>query len=319
LTDRTSYWIVPPDAVRRRLDQFLAGQIPEESRSQIQNWIRKGYILVNGKTAKTGYFTKLNDQVALQAPQWSPDEPRPEKIPLEVIFEDSDLAVINKPSGLVCHSGAGIKSGTLVNALLYQMGPLNTGDPARPGIVHRLDKLTSGVMLVAKNAMAHRLLSQQFKNRLVKKEYLAMVHGSPAPSSGTINMALGRDPMDRKKISTRAHKKRSAVTHYCLIESYGCVSFLKIQIETGRTHQIRVHLAHKGHPVVGDALYGGNRMQNLPPVLSAAAKQLQRPFLHSHRLSFQHPQTGEMLSFRSSLPLELLNFQSLARTNFNTR
>ncbi len=304
---------MPPDAARRRLDHFLAGQISGESRSQIQNWIRKGYVLINGKTAKTGYLLKINDRIELKAPLTQPNEPRPENIPLEVLYEDPDLLVINKPSGLVCHSGAGVKSGTLVNALLHRLGPIQTGDPQRPGIVHRLDKLTSGVMLVAKNTTAHRLLSQQFKNRLVKKEYLAMVHGKPAPTTGTVDMPLGRDPIDRKKISTRAHRKRSAVTHYSLVENYGPISLLKVRIETGRTHQIRVHLAHKNHPVVGDSLYGGNRIQNLPTNLSAAAKQMKRPFLHSHLLSFQHPRTGEMLSFGAPLPPELERFQEIAR------
>jgi 23S rRNA pseudouridine1911/1915/1917 synthase len=314
LSDRTDFWIVPAAAARRRLDHFLAGQISGESRSQIQNWIRKGYIQINGKTAKTGCLLKINDRIELKAPQPQQNEPRPEDIPLELLYEDSDLAVINKPSGLVCHSGAGIKSGTLVNALLHRLGPLQTGDPQRPGIVHRLDKLTSGVMLVAKNTPAHRLLSDQFKNRLVKKEYLAIVHGTPVPASGTIDMPLGRDPVDRKKFSTRAHRKKTAVTHYSLVENYGPISFLRVRIETGRTHQIRVHLAQKNHPVVGDSLYGGNRIQNLPAGLSLAAKQMKRPFLHSHRLSFQHPRTGEMLSFSAPLPPELEHFQEIARS-----
>jgi 23S rRNA pseudouridine1911/1915/1917 synthase len=314
LSDKTDFWIVPPTAVRRRLDHFLAGQISGESRSQIQNWIRKGYIQINGQAAKTGYLLKVNDRIELKTPQPQQEEPSPEDIPLEILYEDSDLAVINKPSGLVCHSGAGIKRGTLVNALLYRLGPIQTGDPLRPGIVHRLDKLTSGVMIVAKNTQTHRLLSQQFKNRLVKKEYLAMVHGTPVPTSGTIDLPLGRDPVDRKKISTRAHRKRSAVTHYSLLENYGPISLLKVRIETGRTHQIRVHLAQKKHPVVGDSLYGGNRIQDLPAGLSLAAKQMKRPFLHSHCLSFQHPRTDEMLSFIAPLPPELEHFQEIARS-----
>ncbi len=311
MSERTASWIVQPGDEKLRLDRYLAGKT-QESRSQIQNWIRKGHIQVNEKPAKTGYLTKLKDRIALHAPLPQPDEPQPEEIPLEVLYEDSDLAVINKPAGLVCHSGAGIRSGTLVNALLYRMGPLQTGDPAKPGIVHRLDKLTSGAMLVAKNAQAHRLLSEQFKNRLVKKEYLAMVHGVPAPPSGTIDLPLGRDPKDRIKISIRARKKRTAVTHYSLVKKFGPISLLRIRIETGRTHQIRVHLAQQGHPVVGDSLYGGNRIQNLPSRLSSAVKKMQRPFLHSFRLAFQHPRTGEALSFSAPLPPELQDFQSIA-------
>jgi 23S rRNA pseudouridine1911/1915/1917 synthase len=287
LRDRSDFWIVPPDAARRRLDHFLSGKISGESRSQIQNWIRNGYIQINGKRTKTGYLLKINDRIELKAPQPQNEGPYPEDIPLAILYEDPDLAVIVKPSGLVCHAGAGVKSGTLVNALLYRLGSIQTGDPQRPGIVHRLDKLTSGVMLVAKNTTAHRLLSSQFKNRLVKKEYLAMVHGKPDPVSGTIDLPLGRDPVNRKKISARARRKRSAVTHYSLVENFGPISLLRVRIETGRTHQIRVHLAQKNHPVVGDSLYGGNRIHNLPTVLSAAAKQLNRPFLHSYLLSFQ--------------------------------
>jgi 23S rRNA pseudouridine1911/1915/1917 synthase len=242
-----------------------------------------------------------------------PDQPFPEDIPLNIIYEDSQLAVIDKPAGLVCHAGAGIRSGTLVNALLHRMGPLAAGDPGRPGIVHRLDKLTSGIMIVAKNNQAHRQLAQQFKNRQVKKEYAALVHGVPSPTSGTINMPIGRDSGNRKKMSSRAHRTRTAITHYDLEENYGYVSLLKVRIETGRTHQIRVHLAQKGHPIVGDSLYGGDRIKNLPAILLSAAKELGRPFLHSRHLEFRHPLTGERVSFCSPLSHELQHFLSIVR------
>lgn len=313
MSSKTDFWIVAPDAVRIRLDQFLISRIPGESRSQIQNWIRKGYLLVNGAQVKTGYQTRLNDRIELKTPESLSDQPLAEEIPLDILYEDSDLAVINKPAGMVCHAGAGIRSGTLVNALLHHLGSLETGDPQRPGIVHRLDKLTSGVMLVAKNSLAHRQLSQQFKSREVKKEYLALVHGKPSPGSGTIDMPLGRDPRDRKKISIRARRKRSAITHYSLEQNYGPVSLLSIRIETGRTHQIRVHLAQKGHPVVGDSVYGTGRIRSLPAKLLAAAKDLQRPFLHSFRVQFHHPRSGELLSFRAPLPQELERFLSIVR------
>ena len=313
MSGKTDFWIVAPNAVRIRLDQFLISRIPGESRSQIQNWIRKGYLLVNGEQVKTGYLTRLNDRIELKTPESLPNQPLPEEIPLDILYEDSDLAVINKPAGMVCHAGAGIRSGTLVNALLHHMGSLETGDPQRPGIVHRLDKLTSGVMLVAKNSLAHRQLSQQFKSREVKKEYLALVHGKPSPVSGTIDMPLGRDPKDRKKISIRARRKRSAITHYSLEQNYGPVSLLIVRIETGRTHQIRVHLAQKGHPVVGDSVYGTGRIRSLPARLLAAAKDLQRPFLHSRRVQFHHPRSGELLSFSAPLPPELERFLSIVR------
>ena len=313
MSGKTDFWIVASNAVRIRLDQFLISRIPGESRSQIQNWIRKGYLLVNGEQVKTGYLTRLNDRIELKTPESLPNQPLPEEIPLDILYEDSDLAVINKPAGMVCHAGAGIRSGTLVNALLHHMGSLETGDPQRPGIVHRLDKLTSGVMLVAKNSLAHRQLSQQFKSREVKKEYLALVHGKPSPVSGTIDMPLGRDPKDRKKISIRARRKRSAITHYSLEQNYGPVSLLIVRIETGRTHQIRVHLAQKGHPVVGDSVYGAGRVRSLPAKLLAAAKALQRPFLHSRRVQFHHPRSGELLSFSAPLPPELERFLSIVR------
>ncbi len=265
---------------------------------------------MNGAEVKTGYLVKPGDSIALNIPESVSGQPFPEDIPLDILYEDSDLAVINKPAGLVCHAGAGIRSGTLVNALLHRMGPFETGDPQRPGIVHRLDKFTSGVMLVAKNTPAHRCLAQQFKNREIKKEYVALVYGVPSPPSGTINLALGRDPKNRKKISTRARHKRTAVTHYSVQETFGFVSLLKVRIETGRTHQIRVHLAQKGHPVVGDSLYGTDRARSLPARLLQAAKELQRPFLHSRRLEFRHPQSGEVLSFEATIPPELQKFLS---------
>jgi 23S rRNA pseudouridine1911/1915/1917 synthase len=294
-----------------RLDQFLVNRILDESRSQIQNWIRKGYVLANDKRVKTGYLTRISDRIDMKIPESLPDQPFPEEIPLDVLYEDSDLAVINKPAGLVCHAGAGIRSGTLVNALLYRMGSLEAGDPSRPGIVHRLDKLTSGVMLVAKNNFALRLLSQQFKNRQVNKEYVALVYGSLHPPSGTINIPIGRDCKSRTKMSTRARRTRSAITHYSLEASYGFMSLLRIRIETGRTHQIRVHLAQQGHPIVGDSLYGGNRIRSLPAELLDAAKELKRPFLHSRRLEFRHPRSDERLSFQSPLAPELQRFLSI--------
>jgi 23S rRNA pseudouridine1911/1915/1917 synthase len=296
-----------------RLDQFLVERIHGESRSQIQNWIRNGYLRVNGKQVKTGFLTKISDRINLNLPDSPPGQPFPEEIPLDIIHEDSDLVVINKPAGLVCHSGAGIRSGTLVNALLYRMGSFEAGDPGRPGIVHRLDKLTSGIMLVAKNNFAHRQLSQQFKNRQVKKEYVALVYGSPHPPSGVINMPIGRDTKNRIKMSTRARRTRTAITHYWLEENFGFLSLLKIRIETGRTHQIRVHLAQKGHPIVGDSLYGGSRMRSLPAQFLDAAKELNRPFLHSRLLEFCHPRSGEMLSFHSLLAPELQRFLSIIR------
>jgi 23S rRNA pseudouridine1911/1915/1917 synthase len=315
LSVKKECWIIASDTARIRLDRFLSSVNLKESRSQIQNWIRKGAITVNGSPVKTGYCIKPDDKIELAIPDPISSEILPEAIPLDVLFEDSDLAVINKPAGLVCHPGAGIRSGTLVNALLYRMGPLQAGDPTRPGIVHRLDKLTSGVMLAAKNNWTHRQLSQQFKSRQVKKEYVALVYGCPNPSFGTIDLPLGRDPRNRKKISTRSRHSRTAITHYDTEKILGPFCLLRVRIETGRTHQIRVHLAQKGHPIVGDSLYGTNR--NLPIQAASAVKELHRPFLHSRRLEFRHPRTGEILSFTASIPTELAHF--LAEINLLLR
>lgn len=307
-----TYWLVPPGAPRIRLDQYLAELFPDQSRSQIQQWIRSGQIRVNDRPAKTGYLTRSNDRITLERPaSREPDTLQPEDIPLKVIHEDEDLAVLIKPAGLVCHAGAGNRTGTLVNALLYRLGPIRGGDPARPGIVHRLDKLTSGLMVVARNPSAHRELAEQFRQRQVAKEYLALVYGNPKLRAGTIDLPIGRDPNDRKKISTRARRKRSAVTHYREEKRCQFFSLLKVRIETGRTHQIRVHLAALGHPVVGDALYGGNRRKNLPPPWQAAVQNLHRPFLHACHLEFRHPRSGRILSFDAPLPQELAEFLDL--------
>lgn len=257
-------------------------------------------------------MVRPGDEITLTRPADASDLPAPEQVPLGVLYQDSDLAVIDKPAGMVSHPGAGVRSGTLVNALLFHLGPVDTGDPQRPGIVHRLDKQTSGVMVVARNSLAHRRLSQQFKTRRVRKEYLALVYGHPVPPAGTIDLPLGRDPVHRKKISVRSRKKRNAVTHFATERRYGPFSLLRVRIETGRTHQIRVHLAQRGHPVVGDHLYGAGRQGGIrEAVLREAVRTLSRTFLHSSRLEFEHPQTGKTLSFDAPLPPELERFLSV--------
>ena len=303
MPDRSFSWTVSPDDAGTRLDQFVASRLTEESRSQIQNWIRKGCATVGGLAVKTGYRTRTGDTVALEIPLiLPPPHPFPEEMPLDVIYEDSDIAVINKPAGMACHAGAGLRSGTLVNALLYRMGPIETGDPERPGIVHRLDKFTSGVIITAKNNFSHTRLAHQFKCREIKKEYIALVHGVPSPPTGTVEFAIGRDPNNRKKMSIRARRKRSAVTHYIIRKNFGFAALLDVKIETGRTHQIRVHMAAKGHPVVGDFIYGGNRLKNLPDPIAKIVEASHRPFLHSGRVEFTHPRSGERLIFQAPLP-----------------
>ena len=281
--------------------------VPDQSRSQIQSWIRSGMIRVNGERVKTGLAVRSHDEISLEVPASSSAGPFAENLPVDVIYEDEDLAVVEKPAGMVCHLGAGVHSGTLVNALLFRFGKLAAGDPVRPGIVHRLDKPTSGLLVVAKNDLSHRDLSSQFKNRQVRKEYIALVHGIPRPASGTISLPLGRDPKNRKKISIRARRGRSAVTHYRVEREVGLMALLRVRIETGRTHQIRVHLAQKGHPVVGDSVYGRKRgtMIGEDPVRPP------RLFLHAHLLEFRHPRTGREMSFTSPLPVDLEDFLRL--------
>jgi 23S rRNA pseudouridine1911/1915/1917 synthase len=304
---------VPQETARIRLDRFLADQFPQESRSQIQGWIREGSVLVDGRQIKSGHLLRPGEVIEIK-PREVPTglDPQPEDIPLHFVYEDSDLAVVDKPAGMVCHAGPGQTSGTMVNALLHHLGPLETGDARRPGIVHRLDKLTSGLLVVAKTPEAHRGLANQFKSRKVHKEYLALVYGRPVPVAGTIDLPLGRDPRDRKKISTHARHNREAITHYQEVRAVGPFCLLRVHIETGRTHQIRVHLAQIGHPVVGDALYGSHRVRGLPnPIWKDAVRDLQRQFLHSHSLEFNHPRTGDRLEFTSPLPRELAAFLEL--------
>jgi 23S rRNA pseudouridine1911/1915/1917 synthase len=308
LTPKTGRWTVPSTDARTRLDKLLAGILPDESRSRIQHWIRGGSMRVNGSQVKAGYSVRPGDLITLEAEEAADGLPFPEDIPLSILYEDDFIAVIDKPSGLVCHTGAGVHSGTLVNALLFRMGPIAGGDPMRPGIVHRLDKQTSGIIVVAKTPQAHRSLAQQFKSREVDKEYLALVHGTPMPPAGLIDWPLGRSSGDRKKMSVRARKTRTAVTRYVLLRSYEVVSLLQVKPETGRTHQIRVHLAQKGHPVVGDTLYGGSRDRALPLALRNQAVALARHCLHAHRLEFRHPGTGNRMSFVSPLPPNLQEF-----------
>lgn len=305
-----------PENAGQRLDQFLASHLPEISRARVQELIAANKVAVNSRPAKASFRLRGGESIEISGQvERPPLRAIAEEIPLEVIYEDEDLAVINKPAGMMVHAGAGAtdderNQGTLVNALLHRFHALSgVGGALRPGIVHRLDKQTSGLIVVAKNDSAHRKLSAEFAGRKVKKTYIALVHGWTRNDRGSILSAISRDAVRRTRMTTRRSGGREATTHYELqrrIDSpFGKFGLLKLQIETGRTHQIRVHMASVGHPVVGDTLYGA------PRELHARAGQiiaLNRNFLHSYELQFEHPRTGKRLTLAAPLPQELADF-----------
>ncbi|OFW42510.1 MAG: hypothetical protein A3J29_07045 [Acidobacteria bacterium RIFCSPLOWO2_12_FULL_67_14b] len=287
-----------------RLDRFLAGEIADYSRSQIQRLIEHGHVSHSRlKQAKSNSEIREGDVIAVDLPEPEPSAMTPEDIPLEILYEDRDLVVVNKPAGMVVHPAAGNASGTLVNALLHHIKDLSgIGGEKRPGIVHRLDKGTSGVMVVAKTDEAHQELSRQFHDREVEKEYVALAWGL-VQQRKRIEAAIGRDPKSRIKMSTRSSRARSAVTRVTWARDLHGVTLLRVAIATGRTHQIRVHLSAIGHPIVGDALYGGVH-RRVPHPLRAVTK-LTRPFLHAERLAFTHPRTKERMEFTAPIPADL--------------
>lgn len=286
-----------------RLDQFITSRLPDVSRSQVQRLLRDGRVTSEPHSAKPGLVVTEGLRVDVDVPPPMPATPAAEDLPITVLYDDADLVVINKPAGMVVHPAAGHAHGTLVNALLHHVKGLSgIGGTERPGIVHRLDRGTSGIMVVAKHDAAHRTLSAQFHDRVVRKEYQAVVWG--APEKGTrYDNPIGRDPNNRKRMSSRARGGRSALTEVVGVEVLRGVSFITLLIGTGRTHQIRVHLSEANHPLVGDELYGGVR-KRLPTHLASLAK-LERPFLHAARLSFAHPRDGRPMDFRADLPLDL--------------
>jgi len=287
-----------------RLDQFLVGEVPGQSRSQIQRLIKDGLVQVTGREARANYVVRPGDAIAVDLPEPAAAAPQPEPLPLDILFEDADLIVINKAAGMVVHPAPGHGGGTLVNALLHHVDDLSgVGGELRPGIVHRLDRGTSGVMVVAKHDVSHREMARQFHDREVEKEYEALVWGL-VHQGRRIDAAIGRDPHDRRKMSNRARFARTAVTRIIFSRFLDGVSYLHVAIATGRTHQIRVHLSGIGHPIVGDAVYGG--VKRLMPAHLRAVQRLERPFLHARRLAFTHPgDPGRRLEFAAPLPDDL--------------
>ena len=284
------------EASQARLDRFLADRLPDHSRAEVQRWIKSGLASVNDRPARPGMALKPGDVVLLTIPEPLQTELLPEDIPLVVLYEDEDVIAIDKPAGMVVHPAVGHSSGTLVNAILWHFPDIEgVGEGGRPGIVHRLDKDTSGIILVAKNSRAHRHLQAQFKDRTIEKTYLALVHGHVSPERGIIDAPIGRHPRHRKRMAVApADKGREARTEYEIIAFYDANTLVAAHPLTGRTHQIRVHFASIGHPVVGDTVYGRRD-----------AYRLGRFFLHAHRIRFHRPSDDELVELESPLPPEL--------------
>lgn len=323
---------VPAEAAGQRLDQFVATQLEGVSRSRVQLLMEQGDVLVNGEREKASLKLRGGERITVTGePHPTPLKATPEDIPLDVVFEDADLAVVNKPAGMMVHAGSGQNEdarskGTLVNALLYRFNKLSsTGGELRPGIVHRLDKDTSGLIVVAKNDRTHAALGDMFASRRIKKTYVALVQGAVERAKGTINAGVSRDPVRRTRMTAQPQENaRSAVSHYEVVRRlrnrFGKFTLVRVRIETGRTHQIRVHMASIGHPVVGDTLYGGaGQLTDQVAAQAAQSKaarrkaeperlRLGRNFLHAARLEFVHPRTGKLLELEAPLPIELESF-----------
>lgn len=284
----------------QRLDKYLSSQLPELSRTRIKELIKDAQVLVNGNKAKVSYKIEKGDKIFVNVPKVEPLDVKAENIPLDIVYEDKDVLVVNKPQGMVVHPAAGHPNHTLVNALLFHTKELAKSEEGfRPGIVHRIDKDTSGLLMIAKNPKARESLEEQLAAKTNKRLYLAIVHGNFGEEMGTINAPIGRNPNDRKKMSVNERGK-NAITHFQVLEQFKGYSLIRCQLETGRTHQIRVHMAYIGHPIAGDPIYGPRK------TLKGVGQ-----FLHAQVLGFKHPETGEWLEF-SIEPPEI--FQNTLKT-----
>jgi 23S rRNA pseudouridine1911/1915/1917 synthase len=294
----------------KRLDSFLHERLPEYSRARLQSWIKTGRVHVNSETVRPSYVVQGTEKLCVSPGELPPLKAEAEDIPLSILYEDNDVVVIDKPAGMVVHAGAGHHEGTLVNALLHRFGQLSAvGGDLRPGIVHRLDKETSGVLVVARTDRAHQSLAAQFQSREVEKVYWALVHGH-TPQEGSIDKPVARDPVRRTRMTTRVAGGRTAITWFRTLDQVGGFSYLEVKIGTGRTHQIRVHLSSIRHPIAGDALYGAPRsIEGMLP--------LGRFFLHAARLTFRSPSTGARIHVASPLAPELAEW--LARLKMHAQ
>lgn len=293
------------EAAGQRLDAFVARQLAHLSRSAIQRLIEEERVLVDGRWQRPSYKLSGGESIMVTEPPPAPAIPQAEEIPLAVVYEDQHLIVIDKPAGMTVHPGAGVDSGTLVNALLAHCADLSgIGGEVRPGIVHRLDKGTSGLLVAAKNDQAHRGLAEQFAAHSIKRLYWALIYGAPHEDTGKISGIIGRHPTERLRLSGTARQGKSAVTHWRVLERWGVASLVQLRLETGRTHQIRVHLTEAGMPLLGDPLYpDGGRFNNLKdPLLKKMIGALGRQALHARVLGFVHPITGQYLEFESEPP-----------------
>ncbi|MCX5900352.1 MAG: RluA family pseudouridine synthase [Proteobacteria bacterium] len=309
--------IVTASDAGRRLDALVPEKHPDLSRSQVQKAIRQGQVRVNGGSAKPSLHVADGDRIEIDIPEPVRLEATAQDIPLDVLYEDDCVVVINKPAGMVVHPACGNYTGTLVNALLHHCRNLSgIGGVIRPGIVHRLDKGTSGVLVAAKNDKAHHSLSSQFKEHTVTRKYNALVFGSWPADTGTVQSLIGRHVSDRKKMSTQTRHGRDAITHWRVLETFVGVSLVEAVLETGRTHQVRVHFSSINHPVVGDDLYGADKKmkQIASKRVLDLLRSVKRPLLHAYHLTFSHPDTGVPLSFEVPLPADFADILSLLRS-----
>lgn len=277
-----------------RLDKYLAEQFPEQTRSYLQKLIKDGEVLVNGKNVKTGYQLSKGDEVSVNIPEPKELDVEPQKMDLDIVYEDDDVILINKPKGMVVHPAPGHTTDTLVNGLLYHCKDNLSGinGVARPGIVHRIDRDTTGILIVCKNDMSHNSIAAQLKEHSINRRYRALVHGNLKEDTGTVEGSIGRHPIDRKKMSINEKNGKPAVTHYTVLERFGNYTLIECKLETGRTHQIRVHMSSIGHPLVGDEVYGPAK----------CPFKLQGQCLHAMVLGFVHPRSGEYMEFSAELP-----------------
>ncbi len=298
--NKSERYTVTPEDAGARLDAFIRAMSPDMSRSQAQKLIDGRMVTVNGMMQSKNFKLKAGDAVSVTFPEPAPLDVLPESTPLDIVYEDNDVIVVNKPKGMVVHPAAGNYNGTLVNALLYHCGNSLSGinGVIRPGIVHRIDKDTSGLLMVAKNDYAHNFLAQQIKEHSFLREYEAVVYGNLKEDEGTVNAPIGRHPVHRKKMAVTDKNAKSAITHYRVVARYNGFTHIRVRLETGRTHQIRVHMAYLGHPVAGDELYGPAKV----------IKELQGQCLHARLLGFVHPQTKQWMTFETELPEYFVSF-----------